>query len=1305
MKKFLFALAIIVLSITHAFSQGFPTVSTNEVTKWYLIKFMNGGNAITATAAGQITTSVATGDDSQLWKITGDATNGYTITNKKGYTLYVSSAAKNQMINAGTTTGGVSKFLINATGNSSYADGYEIQPLGNTAISMNLWGGPSVNSGVGLWDMNDQNNPVQFVEQTEKPKWYLIQFMNGGNALTATTTGEITTSTAIGDDAQLWNFAGNATDGYTITNKKGYTLYVGSAAKNQMVNAGTSVSGVNKFIINATGNSTYADGYEIHPKGNTNISMNLWGGPQENRGVGIWDKNDPNNVVQFIEPATFENMGKISIIPQPLQITVGEEVVDLTQFNTVTYKGELLKEHVERFSTQLSISAGINLAVKEAGETAADGEIWFGTDNTLPAEGYTLTTSDKRIEIKASQFGGHLYGLQTLLQLLPREYFASELQANVEWTIPVVDINDQPLLGHRGYMLDIARHFFNKEEVKKILDIMTLYKMNRFHWHLTDDQGWRVEIPEYPRLTEVGAIRKASFSNADGQNFYDDTEYGRGMYYTLDELKEIVDYAKARNIEIIPEIDLPGHMVAAVASYPEFSCDPTKEYEVRIDGGISHDVLNIGNEAVIDFLKCVLGHIAETFPYNYVHIGGDECPTEQWSTNEQCLALVQKLGLEGVHQLQSWLVEELGIYIKENYNKDIIVWDELLANWNDNNRTKPVVMAWNNGNKEKNAAERGLKSIICPHSHLYLDFPQAQDANRPVDEPYNGGWGVNSLDEIYSLNPLGALSGKEDFAIGVQGNMWTETTNDIDEVEYQLLPRMFAIAEIGWLPSNKKNWSSFYQRLQSHDEILDLLDYTYAKYFIEPTEYTAEESAVIEAEDILAKSIRGGVGYPAADVYDALQAALNGGNTEAIQQAIANYKSAAITQPQAGKTYQIVSACTYYRQQYEGSSMYVKNNGVRFHYTPQTEPEELWQFVATDGGYVMKNMYNGKELKMATYNAAVTMEDAGTPVRIDKATVATGDFTYIPGVVTISAVSGYSATVTGSVKRLSAQISGDVYAKDDAALCYNGTWKIVEVTDFTAQLAGLVKKCELIVLTAKPGKMGEATQEAIDYLQSSVITPASETLNAGNVTEQQYNAYVALYNQFQMMPRTSVIDTFDTTVYYYIRNGYFTDKYAALNTSTGKVEPKAKGTTDNYLWSIAKNNDGTVYIYNKATGESAYINSNADEQTVYVGHDYAWTLKETTTDTGNKGIGIVSGNGSSAWYINPGVWNYVLTKPYTWGGSVWNFENSNVQIETGIEEIYGAEAESHIIYDMQGRQVENPTKGIYIINGNKVLVK
>ena len=1154
------------------------------------------------------------------------------------------------------------------------------------------------------------------ISTDDEVKWYLIQFMNGGNALTAETSGaQITTSAAVGNDAQLWKISGDATDGYTFTNKKGYTLYVGSAAKNQMVYANATASGVSKFFINATGNSSYSGGYEIQPKGNTGISMNLWGGPAENRGVGLWDKNDQNNAIQFVEAVAFENMGKISIIPQPQEITIGETTFDLTKLNAIAYNSDEMKGHVESFAAQLKKSAGIELAVKKTESTAAAGEIWFGTDSELNEDGYTLNVNENSIEIKAKDFGGELYALQTLTQLLPREFFANE-QCCIEWSIPVVAIKDHPQFQHRGFMMDVARHFFDKDQVKRVLDIMALYKMNRLHWHLTDDQGWRIEIPEYPKLTEIGSIRSGSFtSNGDGAQFFDDTEYGRGMWFTQDDLREIVAYAAERNIDILPEIDLPGHMVAAVASYPEFSCDPTKEYSVRIPGGISHDVLNIGKDEVVDFLKCVLRNVAEIFPFPYIHLGGDECPTEQWATNEDCLRRVQEENLAGVHELQSWLVEELGAYLKtlgEN-SKDIVVWDEVLKNWNTKNKVKPVIMAWNDGGAKyaKQAADLGFSSILCPYSHVYIDFMQVPANQTKVDEPYYGGWGdnwVNTIDKVYSLNPLTSLEGKEEFCWGAQCNLWAETLNDGEELEYQLLPRMLALAEVGWLHVSKKNWTGFYNRLQSHDEILDYLGYTYAKHYIEPKEYTAVESARIEAEEILAASIRGGVGYPAAEVYDALEDALKateGEDATALNAAITAYKNAEIVQPVAGKTYQIVSASTYYKRQYEGSTMYQKGNGVRFHYTPQTEPEELWQFVPANGGYVMKNLYSGKQIAMPSYNAAVQMTDAGTAVRVDKATIATRDFTYVPGAVTISVVEGYNAAMTGNVKRLSAEVSGDVYAKDEAALCYNGTWRIVEVVDFTAQLAGLVKKCELIIIKAKPGEIGEPTQDALDYLQNSVINPATQAVADGAVTEEQYNAYVALYNQFMMMPRTSMADALDLGAYYYIRNGYFTDKYAALNRSTKKVEPKAKGTDDNFLWSFVKNADGTIRIYNKANGEAAYVNSAADDQTVFVGKEYDWTLKETTTDQGNKGIGIVSANGSSAWYINPTAWGYVLTKPYTWGGSVWTFEKSNVQVETSIEEVKGESREVKGIFDLSGRRVENPAKGIYIIDGKKVLVK
>ena len=1148
------------------------------------------------------------------------------------------------------------------------------------------------------------------VSTDEETKWYLIQFMNGGNALTAETDGaNITTSAGKGSDAQLWKITGSKTQGYVLTNKKGYTLSVASSEKNQMVRAQSSASGSYKFAINTSTASGYSDGYEIQPRCNTAISMNLWGGPSENRGVGLWDKGDKNNAVQFVDAETFERLGKIALIPYPSSLEMSEGSLALSSLSAIAYTGAEMKEHVEAFAQQLATSTGIAVEVKDAGDAPSKGEIWFGTDESLAKEAYTMSITADGITIKASEFGGWFYALQTLKQLLPREYFASEKQSGSEdWSLPCLNIEDRPHLGHRGYMLDIARHFFNKDEVKKVLDIMALYKMNRFHWHLTDDQGWRIHIPEYPKLTEVGAIRKGSFANnGDGQKFFDDTEYGRGMFYTLNDLREIVAYAKARNIEIIPEVDLPGHMVAAVASYPEFSCDPTKKYEVRIDGGISHDVLNIGDDRVIDFLKCVLGHVATVFPYDYVHIGGDECPTEQWKTNKMCLDRVKELGLDGVHQLQSWLVEELGIFLKEEYGKDIVVWDELLHNWNDNNKTKPVIMAWNGLGFSSEAAKRGMKSIIVPYQYLYIDFMQGEESNLFVDEPYHGGWGVNTVDEIYGLNPLSALSGKEEFALGVQCNMWTETCNNIDEVEYCLLPRMLAVSEIGWLPTSKKNWTSFYRRLQTHDEIFDLLDYQYAKHFIEPKEYTQQESTIMEAEDILAKSVRGGVGYPSAEVYDALKSELestDGEDVSALAQAISDYKSAEVVQPQEGKTYQIVSASTYYKRQYEGSTMYQKGNGVRFHFTPQTEPEELWQFVATDGGYLLKNLCTGKFVKMGNYNTALEMvENGGTPIRMDKATIATKNFTYIPGVVTLSSVSGYSDKMTGKVKRFSAELSGEVYAKDEAALCYNGTWKVVEITDFSAQLKGIVNKCELILITAQPGEMSNYTQEALDFAEQSIILPAQKALAEGVVSEEKYNEFLALYNEFIQMPKVSISQSLSEDCYYYIRNVWF-GKYAQYKSSDKSVGiSSSKSEDDTYLWRIKKNSDGTVFIYSKKTQTAAYLTSNAVDQKVKVGKDYAWTLEERSLD-GKSGICIIDGSGSFSWYTNPDVWNYVLTKPF-WGACTWEFQDSGIEVPTSVSDIHGTDSSDNIIYDLSGRRVSNPQKGIYIINGKKVVIK
>ena len=1000
----------------------------------------------------------------------------------------------------------------------------------------------------------------------------------------------------------------------------------------------------------------------------------------------------------------------LSIIPKPREMTVtAEGTLPFASLTSISYTDEDVKRYVTDFATQLEAISGIKLNVKESGE-ATDGEIRLSVDETVAAEGYTLTVGDNGISITASTKYGFFYALQTLKQMLPRAIYGNIPDKTADWSVPYVDIVDKPYLQHRGFHLDIARHFFGKEDVKRVLDIMAIYKMNRFHWHLTDDQGWRVEIPEYPLLTAVGAVRSGSFCGPgeNGTKVFDDTEYGRGLWYTQDELREVVAYAKSLNIEIIPEIDMPGHMVAAITAYPEFSCDSTKKYSVRIDGGVSEDVLNVGDDRVIDFLKCVLDNIAGIFPYEYIHIGGDECPTTQWKTNKQCRIRVLREGLDGVEQLQQWLVEELGLYLKEKHGKNIVVWDELLSYWNKSNEIKPVIMAWNDIKKSREAADMKLYSIIVPHQSLYFDYMQVPAEKTFVDEIYHGGWdNVNTIEEAYAVNPVAELAGFEKYCLGVQGNLWTETCNNAEEMEYQMLPRLLAVAEVGWLANPRRKWDDFYTRLQGHDELFDAMGYAYGKHYIESEEPSDNESIMAEAQEILAWSVRGEVGYPAAEYHDALEAAFEVAQSTpaligALSEAVEQYKSAEIKQPEPGKTYRIISASTYYKKQFIGSSIYAANNKVRLHITPQAEPEELWQFEAVEGGYLLRNMCVGKALRMPEYDATVTLGDEGTVVRVDKGSVPTGNHTYYAGVVTISEAEGYSPQATGDIKRLFGESSCYVHAYDNPSLCYSGTWRIVEVKDFAEQLAGLCAKCEYTLRTAIPDMIDQPKSEALDYLKNSVLLPARAALEEGGVTEEIYCLYLELYNKFLQMPRASLLDEYDGNEYYYIRNGHFTNYYAAYNSSNNQVVPMTKGSGDEYLWQIMKNSDGTACLYNKAADAAAYIESDAAGQVVKVGKEYPWTLKIMTVDTGKSGVCIIGTNNATSWYINPGVFGNVVAQPF-WGACIWSLEASG--INTGIEEITDKGSRENIIYyDLQGRAVEHPAKGFYITNNGKKII-
>ncbi|MBO7167795.1 MAG: family 20 glycosylhydrolase, partial [Bacteroidaceae bacterium] len=648
-----------------------------------------------------------------------------------------------------------------------------------------------------------------------------------------------------------------------------------------------------------------------------------------------------------------------------------------------------------------------------------------------------------------------------------------------------------------------------------------------------------------------------------------------------------------------------------------------------------------------------------------------------------------------------------------------VVWDELLSHWSNENTVKPVIMAWNHINKSREAAEKGFKSIVCPYQAVYIDFMQVPAHQTIIDEPYYGGWSdnhVNSLETVYALNPLGALSGKEDFCMGVQANLWAETLNDYEELQYQLLPRMLALAEIGWLENKQKSWDSFYKRLQQQDEILDALGYTYAKHYILPDAQTEEEILMQEVSDILAA---GQPGHPAQSVYDELKAIYDvallmpsdATILTVVKEKLNAYKKAAITQPQEGKLYQIVSASTYYKKQFAGSTMYQDGTQVRFHYTPQLEPEELWYFVKknnADGPYFhLQNACSKQYLQMPAYNQAVTMGDKTTDaLRVDLATIASGDFTFVPGAVTLSAVDGYSVAMNNNVKRLSAQTTGLVFAKDDAALCYSGTWKVVEVKDFTAQLKGLLKKCDAILRDAQPGAIGEPSEAALNYLRTQVADPIRHQIELGDVvSEEAYLGYLERYNEFLAMPKASVMDAISENHYYFIQNAYFTDNYASCTASM--LQPKALDKkNDACYWYFVKNDDGTVTIVNKKTEREAFISKNAEGTIVYANYkgsgNATWTLQEITTDQNATGIAIVDATDTYSWYTNPSAFANVVLKPKNWGASIWNLIQADA-IPTGIENIQRS-SEAEPLYDLSGRRVTKPTRGIYVNGkGQKVM--
>lgn len=521
---------------------------------------------------------------------------------------------------------------------------------------------------------------------------------------------------------------------------------------------------------------------------------------------------------------------EISLIPQPAQMTVGDgSYIFSNKVKAIVpaYEGDSLQKVFKNFTREFKKATGVAVKTTSRG---GDAQIVVSMDSSLAPEGYTLQVEKDGIAISVSKPAGLFYALQTLKQLMPRNVMAAvPCEEAKEWSVPCVDIKDEPRFGWRGFMLDEGRHFYGKEEIKKILDMMAAYKMNRFHWHLTEDQGWRIEIKKYPKLTKVGAWRNSKVLGW-GDVKPDGILYGG--YYTKKDAKEVVEYARERFIEIVPEIDIPGHSQAAVAAYPEFlACDPENNHEVWLWQGVSNDVINVANPQAVQFAKDVIDELTDIFPFGYIHLGGDECPTTKWERNADCQALLKEIGSEKYRDLQIHFYKQLKDYVATkpaDKQRKLIFWNEVLHGNTASLGEEITIMAWIGADgAAKDAAMRGMNTILSPQIPYYINRRQS----KLESEPRSQGHGDETVERVYNYKPMNNIATElQPRYLGVQANFWTEWVEEPWVVQYLMFPRLAAVAEAGWTPQESRSYDSFLQRLQGEALFYNLKGVSYGKH-------------------------------------------------------------------------------------------------------------------------------------------------------------------------------------------------------------------------------------------------------------------------------------------------------------------------------------------------------------------------------------------------------------------------------------------------------------------------------------------
>lgn len=510
------------------------------------------------------------------------------------------------------------------------------------------------------------------------------------------------------------------------------------------------------------------------------------------------------------------------IIPKPLDVNCkGDASFLLKDGVAVIYpeNNQKMQDNAEFLVDYVERQTGVKLT-SHAG-MPVDGAICLTLDlSDDNAEAYKLIVNDKRVCISGASEAGVFYGIQTLRKSLP---VAQDINVNLS----AVEIYDKPRFAYRGAMLDVARHFYTVDEVKTFIDMLALHNINRFHWHLTDDQGWRIEIKKYPKLMSVASERKETVVGRWYSGIYDGKPYGG--YYTQDELRDVIDYAAKRHITIIPEVDLPGHMQAALTAYPELGCTGGP-YEVRTIWGVSQDVLCVGNDFTLQFVKDVLSEVADIFPSEYIHIGGDECPKVRWEKCPKCQERIKSLGLKSdakhtkEQRLQSYMIQEAAKYLKEK-GKRIIGWTEILEGGLVPDAT---LMSWIGESGGIEAAHQHHDVIMTPNTYLYFDYYQSKKVE---DEPLAIG-GYLPIEKTYNYEPMPKELTKEEqqYIKGVQANLWTEYIPVFSQVQYMVLPRLGAAAEVQWTDPSKKDYKDFLRRVPHLVAVYDCYGWNYATH-------------------------------------------------------------------------------------------------------------------------------------------------------------------------------------------------------------------------------------------------------------------------------------------------------------------------------------------------------------------------------------------------------------------------------------------------------------------------------------------